>query len=274
MSTAKVYDLEQPRTKSMPFAIAHKSVGFTYLLHRQHKDVAVSGPTRSGASGVLITTEHSGTHFDALCHQALDHKLYGGVEVTPKVETPYGFSVLGIESVPPLVGRCLLLDVAAVNGGPLEKNHRISAGELKACCEKEGVLPRKGDIVLVRTGYGRFWNDEKTYLQAAGVSLEASKWLVQSGVSAVGADNMGFEVDDGKIDPDRKVTLPCHVLLLVENGIFIVENLNLEKLSSDHIFESLLVCGPLKLVGATGSPVRPVAIAGLSIPDHFQSQQL
>ena len=106
LSHLKIYDLEQPRIKGMPFAPAHKPVGYTYVLHRQHKDIELAGPTRSGAAGVLITTEHSGTHIDALCHQALDGRLYGGIEVSPQVETPYGFSVLGIETVSPIVGRC------------------------------------------------------------------------------------------------------------------------------------------------------------------------
>jgi kynurenine formamidase len=251
----------------MPLAPAHKPVGYTYILHRQHKDVELAGTTRSSAAGVLITSEHSGTHIDALCHQALDRRLFGGIETSPQVETPYGFSVLGIETVSPLVGRCVLLDIAGLTGKQLQKFHRISAKELKECCERQRSFPNKGDIVLVRTGFGQFWNDEKTYLEASGVSLEGAEWLSEMGVSAVGADNMAFEVDDGKVDPVKKVTLPCHVLLLIEKGIYIMENLNLERLAFDRIYESLFVCAPLKLVGATGSPVRPIALSGVPIPE-------
>jgi kynurenine formamidase len=267
MSELKIYDLEQPRTKNMPFHPTHKVVGYTYLMHRKHRDVELKGPTRSGASGILVTTEHSGTHIDALCHQAVNHKLFGGIEVNSSVETPYGFSVLGIETVKPLVGRGVLLDIAGSNGGVVEKKHRITLTELKACCEKENIHPKKGDIVMVRTGFGQLWNDESAYLEAAGVSLEGSEWLASLGVAAVGADNMAFEVDDGKIDPERNISLPCHAVLLVENGIHIIENLFLEKLAVDRIYESLFVCTPLKLTGATGSPVRPIAICGVQIPE-------
>jgi kynurenine formamidase len=262
----KVYDLEQPRSKDMPFHPTHRVVGYTYLMHRKHRDVELAGPTRSGASGILVTTEHSGTHIDALCHQAVNHKLFGGIQVNSTIETPYGFSVLGIETVEPLVGRGLLLDIASLNGGLVEKRHRITVEELKACCEKQNIHPREGDIVLVRTGFDQLWNDENGYLEAAGVSIEGSEWLAALGVAAVGADNMAFEVDDGEIDPVRKISLPCHALLLVENGIHIIENLNLEKLASDTIYESLFVCTPLKLSGATGSPVRPIAISSAHIP--------
>ncbi len=251
----------------MPFHPTHRQVGYTYLLHRKHKDVALSGPTRSGASGILVTTEHSGTHIDAICHQALDHKLFGGIEASESVETPYGFSVLGIETVEPLVARCLLLDVPGSHGGPLENYHRITLHELRASCEKERVQPGKGDVILVRTGFGQYWNDEDRYLKASGVSLEATEWLSSLGIRAAGADNMGFEVDDGKIDPKKKVTLPCHAELLVEKGIYIIENLNLEKLASDRVYESVFVCTPLKMTGATGSPVRPIALSGISFSD-------
>ncbi len=106
----------------MPFHPTHRAVGYTYLMHRKHRDVELSGPTRSGASGILVTTEHSGTHIDALCHRAVDHKLFGGIEVSSRNETPYGFSVLGIETVKPLVARGLLLDIASLNRGLVEKN--------------------------------------------------------------------------------------------------------------------------------------------------------
>lgn len=251
----------------MPFHPTHKTVGYTYLVHRKHRDADPTGPKRTGASGILVTTEHSGTHIDALCHQAVDRKLYSGIEINSNVETPYGFSVLGIETVPPLVARGLLLDIAGFYGGRLERERSITAEELNECCKSQKVLPRKGDVLLVRTGFGQLWGDEKSYLEAAGVSIEGAEWLSSFGISAAGADNMSFEVDDGKIDPKRNVTLPCHALLLVEKGIYIMENLNLERLASEKIYESLFVCTPLKLNGATGSPVRPIAISGVSIPN-------
>src|SRR6266851_2557738 len=105
LRSAKVYDLEQPRFFGMPVYPSHKP-GYFYALHRRHRDSyqpEVNGP-RSGAAGTLKMMEHTGTHIDALCHQACGMKLYGGVPVED-VETPAGFTRLGVETVPPLLGR-------------------------------------------------------------------------------------------------------------------------------------------------------------------------
>jgi kynurenine formamidase len=65
----------------------------------------------------------------------------------------------------------------------------------------------------------------------------------------------------GVVDPDLKVTLPGHVILLVRHGIYIIENLFLEELANEQCYAFTFICLPLKLRGATGSPVRPIAIA-------------
>src|SRR5207302_3893484 len=107
--SARVYDLEQPRFRGMPIHPTHHP-GYFYALHRRHRDTyrpAEHGP-RSAASGVLTMMEHSGTHLDALCHQANCLTLFGGIP-TDSAETPTGFTHLGVETVPPLLGRGVLL---------------------------------------------------------------------------------------------------------------------------------------------------------------------
>jgi kynurenine formamidase len=260
----KVYDLEQSRFLGMPMHPTHKPAGYRYLLHRRHRDTEVKGPTRTGASGAIFSSDHAGTHIDALCHQALNHTLYGNIQITNAVETPYGETSLGIDKVDPIVTRGLLLDVARFKGvEALPKFYQITLEDLKGCLA--GAKLRQGDVALVRTGYARYWDDEEKYLGAAGVSLEGAEWLASFRVRAVGADNMAFEVDDGSKDPKMGVQLPCHVLLIARNGIHIIENLDLEKLASYKVSEFLFVCTPLKLVGATGSPVRPIAITGIPL---------
>jgi kynurenine formamidase len=112
----------------------------------------------------------------------------------------------------------------------------------------------------VRTGNGALWEDATTYLQAGGMSGDASSWLASRGVRAVGADNVAWD-EVGVVDPDLQVSLPGHLILLVRHGIYILENLFLEELARDQCYEFTFICLPLKLRGATGSPVRPVAIA-------------
>jgi kynurenine formamidase len=261
LSSAKVYDLEQPRFCGMPIHASHRP-GYFYALHRRHRDTyrpETHGP-RSGASGTLTMMEHSGTHIDALCHQACGLKMYGNIPVDA-TETPAGFTQLGIETVPPLLGRGVLLDIAGWNGqSPLPPMYGISADEMKACAADQGVTVSPGDVLLVRTGFGTLWNDEKTYLQAAGVSKSGTLWAAEQGVTAVGADNMAWDVPD-EPDPDSGATLFAHIYLLPQKGIFIIENLNLEELARDRCYCFAFVGIPLKFRGATGSPLRPLALA-------------
>jgi kynurenine formamidase len=258
---ARVYDLEQPRFAGMPIHPAHKP-GYFYALHRRHRDnyqPNTHGP-RSGASGTMTLMEHSGTHIDALCHQACGLKLFGDIPADT-VETQAGFTRLGIETVPPLLGRGILLDVAGWKKTErLPPKYSIGADELKACAVAAGVEPQRGDVLLVRTGFGRLWNDEAAYLQAAGVGKSGTLWAAERGVAAVGADNMAWDAPDER-DPETGATLFAHVYLLPQKGIYIIENLNLEELARDRCYRFAFIAIPLKFNGATGSPIRPLALA-------------
>jgi kynurenine formamidase len=260
LSRARVFDLEQPRFAGMPVHPAHKP-GYFYGLHRRHRDSyrpAEFGP-RTGASGVLTMMEHSGTHIDALCHQASDLKFFGGIAVDD-VERADGYRALGAETMRPLLGRGVLLDVARSKGVDLlPQNYAITADDLEACAREGGVAVQAADVLLVRTGYAKCWNDEATYLNAAGVSKSGNIWAADHGVTAVGADNMAWDSMQEK-DPDTNMTLFGHVHLLVTHGIHIIENLNLEELAAagHHAFGFVGI--PLKFRGATGSPIRPLAL--------------
>ncbi len=256
-SDGRVYDLEQPRYFGAPIHPAH-APGYIYTLHRHHQ--RGMGEVRTSASGFMYTAEHSGTHIDALCHQAEDLHLYGGREIDASIQTAHGFTELGAETIAPLITRGILLDMARYRrvdhigaGNPLRRD------ELEAAAQNQAVSIREGDVVLLRTGNGALWQDPTVYLQAGGVSAAASFWLADKKVKAVGADNMAWD-EVGVVDPDLQVTLPGHLIMLVRNGIYIIENLFLEELARDQCYEFTFICLPLKMQGATGSPVRPVAI--------------
>ena len=257
---AKVYDLEQPRFAGMPIHPVHRP-GYYYALHRRHRDnyrPQTEGP-RTGASGILTMMEHSGTHIDALCHQACDLTLHGGVPAA-QVETTTGFGRLGIEEVAPLLGPGVLLDVAGWKKRErLEPMYAISGDELAACAAAQGVEVRPGDVLLARTGFAALWHDEAEYLRAAGVAKSGSLWAAEHGVVAVGADNMAWDVP-GERDPSTGATLFAHAYLLVQKGIYIMENLNLDALARDRQWRFAFVGIPLKFKGATGSPIRPLAL--------------
>lgn len=252
LEQARVFDLEQLRYPGAPTHPAH-APGFNYFLHRHHARGAPEA--RTGASGIIVTPEHSGTHIDALAHQAENLTLHGGIEVDD-VQTSQGFKKLSVDSMAPLVCRGVLLDVAGKER--LEPDYAITAQDLERAARVE---IREGDAVLVRTGYGALWSKPAEYLRAAGVSAAGSRWLIERKVGAVGADNMAFDLMTSDVDPDLNATLPGHILFLVRAGIPIIENLNLEELAAAKVYEFVFVCLPLKMRGATGSPVRPIAIA-------------
>ena len=256
-----IYDLEQPRTMDMPSP--PQRLAYSYALTRRHRDNYAPNKTgpRSSATGNIIMTDHSGTHIDAIAHQAADLHLYGGVEVTPQVETTNGFTVHGIHTMAPIIARGVLLDVCRSKGqDPLPLHYRITARDLEVAQRENGVTILAGDVLLVRTGYGQLWSDATRYLAAAGISREGTEWVSSHNVKCVGSDNRAWdELEDQ--DPETGGNEFAHLFLIAQRGIAIMENLNLEELSRDRRTEFIFVCAPLKFVGATGSPVRPLAIA-------------
>ena len=254
LTSADCFDLEHPRYLGAPTFDAHKP-GFFYSLHRRHENLA----ERTSASGVIVMAEHSGTHIDALCHQAYGMEMYGGVRVTPENQTFRGFTELAIDGVAPLMTRGVLLDLAGATGAAmLDEGTVVSATDLEAAAERQDTNIRRGDTVLLRTGNALRWQDPESYERGPGIGSDAARWLAQRGVHSVGADNVALDVVDQA--DDELGHLPAHTILTVQNGIFIIENLNLEELAAAQAYEFAFVCLPLKMRGATGSPVRPIAL--------------
>ncbi len=257
----RIFDLEHPRIEGMPVFAAHRP-GYNYVLYRRHGDTYDRTKTgvRSSASGMLICMEHSGTHIDAICHQAENLTLCGGIPVNAQTETMKGFTEHAVEKILPIVRPGVLLDAAGAKGvETLPPGYALTAAELQECAKKQGTEIRAGEVVLVRTGNSRNWHDPEQFLAGPGMHASAAEWLAGLGVFAVGADNMAFDVV-GLWDEKFECHLPCHLILLVRHGIYIIENLNLEELAAAKEYRFEFVCTPLKFVGATGSPVRPLAI--------------
>lgn len=251
LAAARLFDLEQPRFQGAPTFAAHEP-GFVLALHRRHEPGREE--PRTSASGLITMAEHSGTHVDALCHQAVDMCLHGGVAVDPSVQTERGFTRLGAEEIPPLIARGLMLDLPAAGEVP----RLIPAEALERCAADRGVEVRPGDVVCVRTGNGAHWADRARYEEGPGIDTSASRWLAERRPLAVGADTMAWDLP-GHRDPELGCTLPGHVVLLVEAGVYIIENLNLEELAEADVVEFGFVGLPIKVQGGTGAALRPVA---------------
>lgn len=256
----RVFDLGRPMFVGMPQSPNHPE--FRHALPRRHGD-GVRADGGSAANDVVISGTHVGTHIDGLAHVSHCGQLYGGVDAA-EAQVGGRFTVHGMETVAPMVCRGVLLDVPAALGlgdGGCEPAYEITASDLDACVARQSTAVGEGDVVLVRSGWGQRWDEGAAFVGrdsgVPGVSEEGAKWLAERGVRAAGADTIAFEhLPAGK----GHAVLPAHRVLLVEHGIHIIETLDLEELAAAGVHEFLFVLSPLKLVGATGSPVRPLAI--------------
>jgi kynurenine formamidase len=204
-------------------------------------------------------TAHVGTHIDALGHFSKGDRLYNGLSAAETV-TDWGLLKLGIEQAPPMITRGVLLDVAGLDGGAhLNPGRAITPDELARAAETAQVGIEPGDIVLIRTGWGRYFgSDNAKYLAGEpGIDLPAAQWLTRHGVVAIGCDNMAVEVLP---NPDRTLAMPVHQHALVEAGVHLIENLALDELARDRLSSFCFILLATKFRGATGAPVRPVAL--------------
>ncbi len=141
----------------------------------------------------------------------------------------------------------------------LDHNYRVNAADLKGALKKQNTVLQKGDVVLIRTGQAQFYEDAGKFLhEYPGINLDAVKWLVEDqAVMLLGADNLSFEA----FPPERADNwVPVHTYLLAEKGVMFIEQLFLEELSNDRVYEFAFIAASLKLKGASGAPMRPLAI--------------
>ncbi len=239
--------------------------------HLRHSDPSTIDPASAAAETIRMSI-HVGTHIDALCHIAEkrdeqgnpnpDGRAYlhdGPGKLIPASEcvSSAGQRHLSIEQMPPIVTRGVLLDVAAYKGvDMLPPAYPIDADDIAGAIAKQGAIMRENTAVLVRTGTIQLLRDGNPIYRDAqtGLNEGAARYLLERGMNLVGADNMAVEA----MPPhDHSV----HRLLLVHSGVTHVENLNLDELAAAQCYEFLLIIAPLKLSGATGSWVNPLAIA-------------
>jgi kynurenine formamidase len=254
----RIFDLGRPLFIGMPQSPNHPA--FWHALPRRHGDV-VRADGGSAANDVITMGTHVGTHIDALAHVSQDGLLHGGQDAH---EAGMGgrFTDLGVHTIAPMICRGVMLDIPAVHGtDSCEPGYEITVADLEAAVARQQTRPEPGDVILVRSGWGRRFADGDPYLGrdsgVPGVGADGARWIADLGARAAGADTIAFE----RLAPGAgHSTLPAHRVLLVDAGIPIIETLDLEPLADAGVGEFLFVLVPLKIVGATGSPVRPLAL--------------
>jgi kynurenine formamidase len=257
----KVYSLGRVYEHGMP------------LPGKRHFSLTIPGSPTGGPSGKNQGVYHDdlfsgeigqiGTQLDGLGHVGVridgDDYFYNGFRRS-QFGTAYGLEKLGIENVGVFFTRGVLIDVAASRGVErMNAGEVITARDLRAALESQRVAVREGDIVLIRTGYGQLWMKDNAAYGAGepGIGMDAARWLAGLKIVLVGADTWATEVVPPE-DPDRP--FPVHQELLIRHGIYNLENLNLEALARDKVYEFAFVFAPLRLKGATGSPGNPIAV--------------
>ncbi len=228
-------------------------------LHTSHRESEGLVPGISFAADIIVFSgQHGAPTIDALGHISTGGKLYGGIDAAASEGTA-GLTALGIETYPKgkFVNRGVLLDVARYRGVDVLEPGVIAAADLEETAEAQGVEVRAGDSVLIHTGHGKYFEaDREKYMGPfAGIGEESAHWLAEKNVFLAGADQLTF---------DAGFPFPGHRILLAENGIHIVENMNLTELAAAlaerGTYEFVLVLNPLRLKGATASPLNAFAI--------------
>jgi kynurenine formamidase len=260
----RVYDVSHEIAMGAPYLAPNQTPYlmsmFSTWRHAIPRRRAMGATNDAGANLERIEmTTHVGTHIDALGHFSRGDMLYNG-NCAADVVTDWGLEKLGIEHAPPMITRGLLFDVAGFDGGMhLHPGRTVTPDDLKRAADAGGFSVRPGDIALIRTGWGCYFGvDNAKYLQGEpGIDLPGARWLIDQGITAIGADNMAVEVLP---NPDKGLSLPVHQHCLADRGVYLIENLMLEEMARDRVHTACFILLATKFRGATGSPARPIAM--------------
>ena len=262
----KVYELGHPYERTMPM-----------INTRSYKlSVVDTGPS-AGTNKQLGNEEvisgelgQVGTQFDGPGHIGALIKYGDGTTkgvyyngfTQEEVVHPDGLLHLGVHNIKPILSRGILVDVAAYKGvSRLTNSYEVTLADVKGALAKQGIAEASitpGDVILFRYGWAQLWKSPKEYNpNTPGIGMEVAHWLVSKQITMTGADTGPTEVMP---NPNSDLVIPVHQELIMKNGIFNLENMDLESLSADKVYEFLFIFTPIRFVGASGSPGRPIAI--------------
>src|ERR1700680_4287964 len=232
-----------------------------------------TAPGTRGENEEIVITElgQVGTQLDAFAHQIYGGEYYncitnhemsfGEAGNDLSAGARQGFPKLGVENIPDIMTRGVLIDVAGLkNVDMLPGGYVITADDLQQALAKEKLKLEPGDAVMINTGWAKQYTvkDKEKYLKSSpGIGIEAGEWLIKQNPMLVGTDTCCVEV---RPYPGQKVNLPIHAMFLIVNGVYLVENLRLEQLAAEHAYETAYIMTPLKIEGGTGSTIDPIAV--------------
>ena len=262
----KIYDLSTDYFTNMPSWTMTGDLGFQiWMSHTPqgtvNDDITGLGKEKneivsySGDSIALYT--HTGTHVDTLNHYGYHNKIWNNFNADEHIGRTW--DVAGADKHPPVIARGILLDIPAAQGvDVLPDSYGIGAKDLQDALARQKTEIRFGDVVLVRTGRMTVWPDQAKYLyDSPGLNREGAEFLARAGAVTIGSDNIGIEHQPA---PIGEIWPPVHSYLLAEAGVPMIEVLDLEELAAEGTYEFAFIAACMKIRGATGAPIRPLAI--------------
>lgn len=268
LNPAVTYDLSVEYFIGMPSWQAAGDPQFQLWMTHTPKGTKVDDPLSVGDSqnaqvsysgSAFSMYAHTGTHIDALNHFGLNGKIWNHYSAEQHLGDR-GWQKTGAEKIPPIIARGVLLDVpAAKQIAELPPGYRITREDLEKTLLAQGTEILPGDVVLIRTGRMRHYFNAAQYMDnAPGLGMSAARFLAEDKqVLSLGADNLSFEAFPSE---DANNYVPVHTYLLAQQGITIMELVNLEQLARDRVYQFAFIGTPLKLRGADAAPLRPIAI--------------
>lgn len=258
VKTGKVYELGITVTPDTP-AFPPRGCKL-YVVQPNQQAGSTLGPTLTTYNDdILNCWVGIGSQLDGLGHLGIDNVYYNGHQAKDFAD-PVGLKKLGIEKVPAMVARGVMLDMAAYLGVEVVKEGTaFNREQIDGAAKQQGVEIREGDVVIFHSGWlSIIESDPKRYGSVEpGLGKEGALYLASKNVMAIGADTWGLEVLP--FEPGVGA-FEVHQILLAKNGIYILENMNTAGLAKDKVYEFMFVLGHNKYKGAVQSMINPVAI--------------
>jgi len=256
--TGRTYALAVPIDKHLP-AFRHRSFRLTNVQPGQAGG-ATAGPNKFTFNDELVVGWTGvGTQLNGIGHIGVDHVYYNGNRAADFV-TIEGVTKLGIEKVPPLVARGVVLDMTAPFGGKtVPDDHEFTVADIEAALARQGIAIEAGDVVLFHTGWLELigTDNERFLAVEPGIGMAAAEWLADKDIVAFGGDTWASEIypaSDGR-------EFPVNQFMLAGRGIYNLELIDSRRLVADGVWEFLFVLGQPLYVGTTQVNINPVAIA-------------
>ncbi len=262
VTTGKTYNLGIVVDKETP-AFSPRSMSVTILQPNQIQTSGLGNNKMTYNDDIFMGWLGIGPQIDGLGHIGIDHVYYNGLKGTEFAKAD-GLQKLGVEKLPPIVARGVLLDMAAHFGQEIVKEGTpYTKEDIVAVAEKQGVEIREGDVVLFHSGWLNLLDgpnpDHARYVSVEpGLGISGAEYLAEIGVVAVGADTWGLEALPFEKGADGVFLV--HQILIPQNGIYILENMDTRELAKDKAYEFMFVLGVTRMRGAVQMMINPTAI--------------